>query len=138
MLRNPLTTDATLSNYQVFDLQKVDTYAFAILLYQLQTRSPHPFGREVSPEGEAAFDWQETAQILTMVTRIDEYTFADDAPYRPVTTGHPLPPFVQSAITDAWHENPFLRPELKVNCRATSPFGPVAELIAEANFISSY
>ena len=94
----------------------MDIYAFAILLYQLQTLSPHPFGKEVAmSEEDPVFDWQESAHILTMVMRIDEYTFVDDAPYRPLIEGHPLPPFVQSVITDAWHENPFLRPDIKVN-----------------------
>ena len=93
----------------------MDIYAFAILLYQLQTLSPHPFGKEVAmSEEDPVFDWQESAHILTMVMRIDEYTFVDDAPYRPLIEGHPLPPFVQSVITDAWHENPFLRPDIKV------------------------
>ena len=61
--------------------------------------------------------WEDSARILANITRIDEYTYADDAPYRPdLTTGpNVVPPFAQSAITDAWHENPFLRPDLKVS-----------------------
>ena len=44
VLRNVVTTDATTENFQLSELQKIDIYAFAVLLYQLQTQSTHPFG----------------------------------------------------------------------------------------------
>ena len=55
VLRNFVTTDATTDNFQLPQLQKIDIYAFAVLLYQLQTQSTHPFGIQRGYELRTSF-----------------------------------------------------------------------------------
>ena len=109
LLRNPLTVDATADNYVVGELQKADIYSFSIVLYQLQTRFVGPFGPTFDYDDKRTLE-----QLLTSVVGgLDAESF-DGPPYRPSLSACNIEPFVQGCITDGWHENPLLRPDVKV------------------------